>query len=357
MPGQLISLRVDGELADAAAMLSRYGLPLVYDPRAAALPVRLSMTDVPAMDVLLVLASFLGPGTIAAPVGGGAWYLGPPRDADRVTRLLRISSGESAEWLEAYRQVGGEDLTVAIVGDTAIVSSPADALERVVELHESLSSPRRQFLADVTLVEVSERVAQELGIEWSLSGLGTVAGSTQKSTVEAALVLEAELRAEQTKGRASVVATQRMLLVEGTEAEMQVGDSVPVPQRTVSPEGTVTVTGFDRIETGVLLRMEARAVAGGAVSLNLEPEVSSVSGFVEGSPIISRRRWQSTAVLDLGGLLVIGGLAERRDSQEQRNVPGFKLFDRRSESGEARRLYVFVRLLPADQVHDVALNH
>lgn len=93
---------------------------------------------------------------------------------------------------------------------------------------------------------------------------------------------------------------------------------------------TRCVTGFGAIDSrslatharhtlGVLLKVGGRTESNGRLRVLLDPEISSIAGFVENRPIRSRRRVLTEAVIDPGGSLIAGGFYQQATT---RNTEG-----------------------------------
>lgn len=352
----VITLSAAGTVAEAAELFRLVGQPFVFDPALGGMPVDVDADELPISQALRQVAMALGPGNLVARLPSGGWYVGAPREDDRSTVILRVPGAEAGDWLAAYALASTDGAEVASVGDTVIIKDVPLGLERVAALHDAVSSARKQYMVDVTLVEASERAARDLGIDWTLSGATSLALGLDGSSELASINLSAALSAARSSGEASLVVSQRLLVVEGGTASMQIGDTVPIPQRTISPEGVISTTGYDEVETGVLLDISARSVSGGGVLLDIRPEVSAVSGFVEEAPIIARRTFESSAVVQPGGVVVLGGLAEATADRNRSGIPGVSLFDRRTQNRSGRRLFVFVRPLDASHSRPLSLK-
>ena len=113
-------------------------------------------------------------------------------------------------------------------------------------------------------------------------------------------------------------------------------------RRTVSSEGTVTVTGFDDVESGFVLEVTARRVPGG-VLLDLVPTLSTVTGFVGGKPVLAKRSMDASAVFDSGDWLVLSGLDSLSGSADASGMPGVPWLQSNSVASDRSTLVLAVR--------------
>ena len=99
-----------------------------------------------------------------------------------------------------------------------------------------------------------------------------------------------------------------ILIDDGAEGIWKDSISVPIPQKTVSPEGTVTTNGFEFIETGSILSCKIRETSNGSV-LTYSIEQSNITGFVENeAPIVAQSVLSSQVSLKSSGVYLLGEL-------------------------------------------------
>ena len=295
-------------------------------------------------EVLASIAGQLGDGSGVFPRPGGVWAVGPPTDQDQQIEVINVPQGDAAEWVDLYAVAASTSVAVATHRDRVVMKDTPTGIRRVRELHERLIAARPQYACDVLFVELSDSAAETLGIDWDVGGNLGIAAGTEGFVGDALFEAVARFAANKSASRSRVVSRQRLHLIEGGSATMQVGDSVPVPERVVSSEGTVATSGYTVIDTGVLLTVSARGADNGRVVLDLDPEVSTISRYVEGLPVISRRALTSSAVMTPGDTIVLGGLSEQQQAEERQGLPRVSLFDQRRRSDDRRRLFVIVRL-------------
>ena len=103
-----------------------------------------------------------------------------------------------------------------------------------------------------------------------------------------------------------------IIVIEGEYGEWNAGEVVPVPQRTVSPYGVVTTSGYDYVQTGYNCKIDCWRTPEGC-GVALAPEVSKIVGYVDDAPIVARRRIDVSATLQSGDWLMLSGLDAWQD--------------------------------------------
>jgi general secretion pathway protein D len=162
------------------------------------------------------------------------------------------------------------------------------------------------------------------------------------------------LNAVESDSDSNVLATPSILAMDNEEASFLSGQEIPVTTGEVlSADNTNPFRTVNRQEVGVRLVVRPQITEGNTVRLLIEQEVSSVAGTVnaDSSDLITNKRAVSTTVLaDNGEIIVLGGLIQQDDEESVSGVPGLsrvpgvgRLF--RSEGTQTRRtnLMIFIR--------------
>ncbi len=113
------------------------------------------------------------------------------------------------------------------------------------------------------------------------------------------------------------------MVADGTDAVFVRGDSIPVPRRSVSDQGTVTTTQFDFVQTGLEAKAGIRELAAGRARLTVDVRLSSLRDFVEGAPVTSDESFAAAAIVESGGVYLVGSL--RREEESVSSVAGIGL--------------------------------
>src|SRR5207244_430457 len=101
------------------------------------------------------------------------------------------------------------------------------------------------------------------------------------------------------------------------ETKEHFGDTISVPKRGISPEGTTVDVGVLTFETGVSLTAKVRFVESGLTRLDITADISELRGFSGTLPTISHRTFESSAFVGDGGILVLGGLFSGEKSRSR----------------------------------------
>lgn len=284
------------------------------------------------------------------------YLVGDLAEADTKSRVYWVTGQDCKEFLEMLKAVGSGSAKVAGFGDTVVVRDSVEGLRAVDAIYAQLMGARGQYVVEVRFVELSESGARSLGIDWGLAGsvrLGVKASlsSTVDRVLSGTAMLESEvlglLSATESRNGVRLVQMSRVHVIEGLDAHVVVGETVPVPNRTVSGEGTVSTSGYTEIQTGFDVKVSVRSEPGGTGLLRVlcSPELSSITRYVGESPVRSRRAVQSAAVVEPGGVFVLGGFDATRAERATKGLPGVQSWWKSGDEGS--RMFIVVRVVPA----------
>ncbi len=275
--------------------------------------------------------------------------------------------------------------------NTLMVSDIPKKVEEMRRLINEIDRPVDQVVIESRIVVATESFARDLGARFGVSGsrsgnnsagIGGSISSTGGSlptglnfsmpvTSGASLAytllganfsLDMELSAMQTQGRGEVLSNPRVLTTNQREAVIRQGKEVAYVTTTATTGGVVTPTVSFK-DVLMELRVTPTITNDDRVSLitNItKNEVESwrtIQNFGE-VPIIAKREVNTSALVENGQTVVIGGVYEFTDSDSLSKVPFFgdipvigRLFQNRSRNNEKVELLVFMtpRILRVQQ--------
>jgi len=297
------------------------------------------------------------PGAGASPPAGG-----PPGAAGPVNAAplaVDLFSGEV--------KVTADKSTNSIV----VISSQAD-YRNVVKLVEQLDIPRRQVFVEAVILEVNVDDDSEVGVSWhageerdanfggtsgtaagalgsqlgvlrSLGGLSSLAGLNgflaglqgPPVTIASGVTIPSFgilLQALQTSSNVNVISTPHVILTDGGEGEIAVGQNVPFQAAyapNASASSSVSVSGInslyapiERQNVELRLRIKAQINEGDAVRLEIDEhteEIASVDKIL--GPTTSKRSAKTAVVARDQETIVLGGLLQERATRSVSKVP------------------------------------
>ena len=219
----------------------------------------------------------------------------------------------------------------------------------VREIISALDVVPKQVSLEARVVAVSKQAAKELGVDWTWSALpqyprvrrndsaswevsersagtggtsapGIIRFGRGPEGVPYEFYYTAAIRALITDGKAKMLARPNITTVQGHEALINIGAEVPVPR--VSTSNSVTTSGVEYREAGIILRYTPRVTADGSIVARVHTEVSTPVYVDDLKAYRFQKRSADTTVrLRNGETMVIGGLIDSDESRSLAKIP------------------------------------
>ena len=229
-----------------------------------------------------------------------------------------------------------------------ILATPAD-YDVIESAIRKLDVVPRQVLVEVMLAEVTLSDNFDFGVSWfffgnhnttgRLQGVGlpdsptgavtppTSTGVLQLISRSAAGDIRGVLTALGRDGKAQVLATPQVMVLDNQKAQIKVGDRISVQTQTQTgvSTGSGVLNSFQYLETGILLAVTPRINSGGLVTLEVNQEVSvpdsSSISSANPNPTVNSRSAQTTVVVASGESIVMGGLIREDNGRGTAGIP------------------------------------
>jgi type II secretion system protein D len=267
-------------------------------------------------------------------------------------RVLESEGAEESVLRKLERQVTIE----ADEDSNTVILSYNPRLERqVIDMVNKLDQAPPQVMIQVLLAEVTLTDRVEMGVEFALSDLlfsenavvgpngviqgdnfdfvgGTSVGAQGSGSLGGfTFTISGEdfnflLRALQTEGRLEVLSRPSIMVADNQEANITVGENVPVVNNVTVTSGTV-VPSVNYEKVGIILDVEPHINPDGYVNLHIMPEISAIgtSSVTIGSgislPVFTERSADTWVTVRDGETIVIGGLITSNDRDSENKVP------------------------------------
>jgi type II secretory pathway component GspD/PulD (secretin) len=215
-----------------------------------------------------------------------------------------------------------------------------------------IDKPVSQCLILTQLIEVSHGHDLDLGMKYTLPTYSHAAGDDLTGQFAEKLTFSASAEANRTLSKGKVIARPMIMSLNGQEATVYMGDSVPVLTSTSTTASTQVTVEYKDIGTSLkvtpIINMQ-----NSEVSMKIDMNISNISKWVtQGSisaPQVSSRKATTTAHLKSGQSFVIGGLMNANELDNLSGIPGLmdlpilgKLFSYHSVSKAYTEVFIMV---------------
>ena len=272
-------------------------------------PVSSNIVEQGVDGILSVVARRLG---VQVTRTANVYYLGALSPEDRgvlVRRVSRLNGHQLAEsvttLLSEHGRVAGYDDGLVIVGDKV------EILQRVAELIEGIeTAPADSWFVQLYLLSFHDDELLNYGVDLALDA-SLEAGFLGTESVKGGF-LTAALSASQDSKLVTLLSSPFFVVADGSTASYVSGQNVPIPRKAVSDAGTVTTTGYDYQQTGLLFRVSVRQIQFGKASLALSFESSTIVDYIDVAPITLTEKFDATLYVQEAIAYLAGSIKTRQ---------------------------------------------
>ncbi len=213
-------------------------------------------------------------------------------------------------------------------------------------IQNKIDTPADQIVIEALVLELNSDQLDELGIDFSNAGQGYSAvfpppegGSISPFTVVldrtllgSASNFRANVEALISNKAAEILSKPSVLVLDGRQARIQIGQQIPIAKTTFIDNRTPTKS-FDYLPVGIVLNLRPRISADGSrVTIQVETIISETekrigdasNSDVEAAPIINNRKVQSFVRVANNTPFIIGGLINKKTTLNDGGVPILK---------------------------------
>lgn len=230
--------------------------------------------------------------------------------------------------------------------------------ERVKNLLASLDVELKQVTVEAKVIAIDKNATKNLGVEWMWStlpqyperddesysrinsdgsvtryeeynfdrksndstGYGIIKFGRSHEGFPFEFYYGARINALVTDGKAKILSRPNVTTIQGREAVINVGSSVPVPK--VSSTNTSTTTSIEYRDAGIILRYTPRINSDGTITAKIHTEVSTPQYIPDMQAYrFNTRSAETTVTVRDGEPMIIGGLIGAEEAKSVSKIP------------------------------------
>jgi general secretion pathway protein D len=310
--------------------------------------------------------------TLNSLLGGGT------SGVSTTTNAAAVAAGIQPQALRAVSEIANlvSSITADIGTNSLVIQASPEGFESLRKVIEQLDIERPQVLVEALIMEVAVNDTTDLGLSWVLQfggpdtaytitqavdsltgGLLKNPGKNSKGdtnpppigpnnafTAAVAIVdgdnfIQAVLNATASDGNINIISAPHILTSDNEEAEILVGDNIPIiTNRVQSAQGITTnepdsslatSVNVERQDIGVTLRVTPQITEGESLRLEIFQEITDINPALQAGvgdvnqvgPALSNRRVENVVVAADGSTVVIGGLVRDNYADTSNKVP------------------------------------
>lgn len=228
-----------------------------------------------------------------------------------------------------------------------VVMGPSDEIEAIGTLVTELDKEKGQVYVQARIIEVNDKLVDKIGVQYGIfggtagsNGLATFSSSLNGGSnsvslvkdaiglkipnIESGLALGASLNLLKENGALDVVSEPSVLAVNNKESSIYVGEKISIQTSSSVTDGGTSRTNYQREDVGLTLKVKPRISSEEKVTLEISTLLEGINetrGLTGGNPDTLKKEIKTTAILNNGESVIIGGLIENRNETTNQKVP------------------------------------
>jgi general secretion pathway protein D len=209
--------------------------------------------------------------------------------------------------------------------------------ERILEMLEQWDKPAKQALIHAKILAVNTGTLKALGINFEslfdISGVDVALEGSLPSQIGAdhfgsltvrkitGTQYQAILRTIETDNRSQILASPRILVLDGRSAEVRMATDEPFTETSMDAENGRTIENVRFLQVGTILTVKPSIKEDNTIEMDIGLDVSSLVEIRNGIPVVNHNIANSTVAVKDNHILMIGGLKFTRDINVKEKIP------------------------------------
>jgi len=258
----------------------------------------------------------------------------PNIDTELFTRTYTIDNAIETDEMDAIKNmlsiiIPEEDrINIDKRQNEIVIKGTKEELDSVETMIAGLDKRAPQIMIEAKIVEISLVDEKDLGIKWTsgsttddagnpIEGQITIGELTLGGSFERSGLIEATLKALQTKGKTNILSNPKVLTLDGKEASIETGKQIPIIR--TDADGATSV---EYKKVGLTLTITPYLSTDKSITMDTYITINSLGAEVyQGYPVINSREEKVIIRTNLDETVVIGGLITSEEIKNTTKIP------------------------------------
>lgn len=263
-------------------------------------------------------------------------------DASNILKILEdiVSKKENPDSLNK------PIISLDVESNSIIVMGNAEEIAYINSLIKELDVEKAQVYVQARIIEVNDELVNQIGISYGIfagnannNGLTAFSSSLNGGSdsisllkdaigidipdIKSGLALGASLNLLKQNGALDIVSEPSILAINNKESSIYVGETISIKTSSSVTDGGTTRENFQREEVGLTLKVKPRISNETKVTLEINTILEGVktTQTISGNADTSKKEVKTTAILNNGESVIIGGLIENKIETTNQKVP------------------------------------
>ena len=263
-------------------------------------------------------------------------------DASNILKKLEdiVSKKENSD------SVNKPIISLDIESNSIVVMGNTEEITYINSLIKELDVEKAQVYVQARIIEVNDELVNQIGISYGIfagnannNGLTAFSSSLNGGSdsisllkdaigidipdIKSGLALGASLNLLKQNGALDIVSEPSILAINNKESSIYVGETISIKTSSSVTDGGTTRENFQREDVGLTLKVKPRISNETKVTLEINTILEGVktTQTVSGNADTSKKEVKTTAILNNGESVIIGGLIENKIETTNQKVP------------------------------------
>lgn len=298
----------------------KFSVGMVYSETLADKLVTAEFKDTDLQSVLNVISRQVSVDVVRV---GNTFFVGQLRPEDRgvlVRRVYGYDEAQLSKLLDTVKSLNGK--SAVLENQILICADHESVLRRLAEVLDFVGEvDRGSWILQFYFVMLRKDALLDAGFDVKSSG--TISYNVSENSVDFKnFSIDGFLNAGMSSAYADLYASPMLIIKDGQRGTWRDGERVPIPRKTVSPEGTVSVVGYDYTDTGLNVLCSISETRRGGL-LSLEISISEIKSFVQEAPLTSQSVLTMSADMAPDKVYLLGEMQRYKTYDSQKNTLAF----------------------------------
>jgi general secretion pathway protein D len=227
--------------------------------------------------------------------------------------------------------------------NSIILKASIKEIDEIKLLINELDVEKAQVYVQARIIELNDELVNQIGVSYGIfaasannNGLTTFSSSLNKGNIPtfsvdgltipditSGLALGATLNLLRQNGALDIVSEPSILAINNKESSIYVGETISIKTSSSVTDGGTTRENFQREDVGLTLKVKPRISNETKVTLEINTVLEGVktTQTISGNADTSKKEVKTTAILNNGESVIIGGLIENKVETTNQKVP------------------------------------
>ena len=227
--------------------------------------------------------------------------------------------------------------------NSIILKASIKEIDEIKLLINELDLEKGQVYVQARIIELNDELVNQIGVSYGIfaasannNGLTTFSSSLNKGNIPtfsvdgltipditSGLALGATLNLLRQNGALDIVSEPSILAINNKESSIYVGETISIKTSSSVTDGGTTRENFQREDVGLTLKVKPRISNETKVTLEINTVLEGVktTQTISGNADTSKKEVKTTAILNNGESVIIGGLIENKVETTNQKVP------------------------------------